>query len=147
MPFIKRYPDGSVFDYTNGHRTADAVAREKEAGTYSEPKEETATSGLATGIIAGVTILLSAFVWLGVTAHIHNQQNLEYTKSELASASGGTVLDGGNKDQILLRMNNDEGIATIACGVSKFVEKDKSYAAVFCTTGMPADLVVELPYK
>lgn len=160
MPFIKRYPDGSVFDYTHGHRTAEQVAKQQNDGSYDEPTaEETnkvwGTLGLLVGMVA-----VGSLLWGGTTNFIHDQQNKAVVLQELETVvRGSTVLDTKDKDVILLRMpeshprSEGESAAEhslhtviVSCEAEEFVENEKPFAAVVCD-GFEGSLVVELPHK
>jgi len=159
MPFIKRYPDGSVFDYTHGHRTAEQVAREKAEGKYSEPSPEASNKTWGTALLLTGVLLASGGLWNFTTNIVHDKQNKEAIVAQLESTTRSEVLKTKDNNKILLRASQDhefsEGESAaehalhtviVPCETEEFVENDQPFAAVFCE-GFEGSLVVELPHK
>jgi hypothetical protein len=163
MPIIKRYPDGSVFDYENGHRTAETVARQKAEGTYSEPSSElqdpeTRKRFVITSIILALAaIVASVIIWNFATGLIYENSKNQYVKNAIEDATGGEVLQTKDNDQLLLRSTNEEAHmfegpqsghqpeqVIVPCEATEFTDHGKDFVAVSCT-GFNGSLVVELP--
>lgn len=164
MPFIKRYPDGSVFDYTHGHRTAEQVAREQSEGTYKEPapfsvQDADSKKLLGSFALLGGVLLLGGLAWSMASSIAQEGHNREVLIKELESRTRGEVLDTKDKDSILLRVGNDHALGEgesveehtlhtviVPCEVYQFAENDKGFAVVNCE-GFDGSLTVELPFK
>lgn len=150
MPFVKKYADGSSFDYTHGYRTAAEIERLKASGEYKESEPDVAgiRNIVKAVLVLLTTLLVGALVFIPAMFALWTAENDKALVDGLNNFPGVTVIDGShNNGEILLRATQEGEEQLLKCETASFVEEDSAQIGVFCSPGAPAVAVIPVPHK